>query len=225
MVCLGWGSEIVIIRKTHTILDALRAAKQINDRVFALYFINGSYYEERDTKYQPTIEIGSYNLQAHSPKNSFSAVFNVDESSGLWRVPLSRSFLDNTSYTYEVDSNGFYGVFSTEQEVIYAPTSAFQAIYRSLKDTFQLNCEISGFSLIICKNTANLPGFGFSTPDGDISISSNSLWYLYEGESALLIARHDSPDWIIGNAFIRAFYMVFDVDNMTISLAQSKSTT
>ena len=64
-------------------------------------------------------------------------------------------------------------------------------------------------------------GISFSVNGVELTIPSTRLWDYTNGNCTLLVESGNFGFWILGNVFLDNFYVLFNMDNKSVSLAPS----
>lgn len=109
-----------------------------------------------------------------------------------------------------------------------------QAVYSTMYSYFEVSQDSSGNHIVDCDLLSNANGslnFGFGGTDGplikvpfsEFALPSNSAVNMTNGNAACQFGMGYSKDdqWILGDTFLRSAYVVYDLDNQIISLAQT----
>ena len=72
-----------------------------------------------------------------------------------------------------------------------------------------------------CSSSEEMNGISFSVNGVELTIPSTRLWDYTNGNCTLLVESGNFGFWILGNVFLDNFYVLFNMDNKSVSLAPS----
>jgi hypothetical protein len=200
-----------------TFIDSLKITGVITRRVFGFYINSASFSGFEYGSPASNLQIGGYDLQTYSTSTTFKAVFHVSEAQ-QWNVSFISCEIDIGIPLAFI----FNGIFDSATALTVIPGSAFSMLYYWLVQSQGRLCWIDSDSLlIVCqdKERATLPGLTLVTITGNITGTAENLWHCKSEGCVLLVEEGDEDEWIFGDSFLRTFYTVYDMDNLTISFA------
>lgn len=203
-----------------TFIDSLLASKSIKRRVFAIYLNNlGKLGEDSGYGDNPsTLEIGSYDYKKYTgtsnPKVNTVQITNT----GYWSTnDLISLSIDGLSLTIAGSI-----IFDSGTTLIVIDTLSFASIYSYLSDDY--NCILNDDSTFMgckCSSSSSMPSMNFNFNSFNVKVPDSRLWYYEKGFCTLLVTPGDLNFWILGDVFLQDYYMVYDMDNMTVSITET----
>ncbi|CAG9315464.1 CTSD_2 [Blepharisma stoltei] len=201
-----------------SLLTALKTAGQIQNRQFA-FFLN---WLDRSPK--SNLMIDGSDLATYANETAFTYVNLITDTQinpGYWEISSDQFQCDGTALDM-----GSPCIIDTGTSFIYGPVSSVRAIYNSV-------LEISGCGysesedLVLCKTKPNESNYPILTwVFNGKQYTLNGKQYLYYDEPddlyILPIQAWNQNQWLLGDVFIRNYYISFDVDNSRIGFARSK---
>lgn len=136
-----------------------------------------------------------------------------------WQVELTRAYMGDDP---ELSWSG-KAVLDTGTSLIVMPEKIAAKINSQL--SAQYSSE-SGYFMFDCSKVSSFPDLYLSLNGVDFSLSPSDYTIHFSGEcystiSGMDIGNSDGPLWILGDAFLRKYYTVFDADQERIGLATS----
>ena len=217
--CLGFALNIYSLNYSN-VMDSLQSDGLISKRIFAIYLnyfpVSNSSGSGLSTDPTSSIELGSYNLQKFSTTGEI--LVNISAISGVshWSCFMTVK-AGNVTF-----ANSDLSVFDTTFPYVYAPNAAFTQIKNYfLNSSYECSyLEIDTSVVCLCANIKDMIGLNWYYNDVELEINKDILWYdLNDGYCELEIFGWDNPSWLLGEVFLANFYMIYDMDNMVISLA------
>merc|ERR1711976_451377 len=202
---LGWDS--ISVDGVETPLQAFLASGQLPEPIFAFYLGDNSAGE---------LTLGSVDSAHYS--GDFSYVPLLDKS--YWEITLDSLALDGKK------------IGSTAKAIVDSGTSLMAgptADVKAVADALSLGSILGKEYTVDCNKkytlTYTLGGKGYDL-DQDAMVISNSGGQCLFGMMAIDIPAPRGPLWILGDVFMRQYYVKFDVGGEQLGFAQaSKSVT
>jgi Eukaryotic aspartyl protease len=138
-----------------------------------------------------------------------------------WELKLSAGYLEGgPKYSGKI-------VIDSGTSLIIAPRSIVSAMNdQFLHGTFNSD---SGYYMIGCSKISSLPNLSFELGDQGHKFTLSPQQYIiqfmgecYSTISGMDISTHGGQVWILGDAFLRHHYAVFDADKERVGLARSR---
>ena len=199
-----------------TLLDNLKAQGVIHETLFAFYLSDNYDASNPNPKLPSSLSFGSMDLEKYALSDLTYVAVNA--ATGYWAVPISVVTIGN-----ETMVENSYAIIDSGTSLITTPVVVYWKINALICE--RVACESSqDFTVFACPNgeEKHLPDLSF-TLDGSSFPLSPKHYILKEGNFcvALLYPFDMSNVYILGDAFMRAYYTVYDADNSRIGLANS----
>lgn len=215
-----------------TIMDQLFSSGQIQQKMFSLYLDDNIEAYEDDSS---AILFGGVDSSYYT--GNFLKVRAID--SYYWQTYLNSTYLSLGSNSITVKIKAVQALIDSGSDIIKMTPSDFGAFTDNLKDQFGMSCsrdinrdyactcpggDISGYpniTLILDSQVFTL------TPNMYLTVKSDSCVLLLDGcltsssnmPSDRLQTINTANYIILGSPFLRAYYTVFSVDDMSMSFA------
>lgn len=198
-----------------TIIDSLYSQGVIPSKVLGV-FLND---EEDPNSPDSSVSIGSYNSSMFA-KGKLHFVPCLYPSVGFWTVNLRDVYLGSMSLSLSYN----FAIFDTGTSLMLTPASDFTGVSNWFSESF--GCETNG-QYIACNcsshTISDFPDITFNIAGVKVTLPSSKYLqtYKYDGTVVclVLIAPFRMDFWILGDAFLRQFYTVYDMDNERIGFA------
>lgn len=205
-----------------TVMDTLVATGAISQRVFSVFLTDNEFDSSSPTKEGSTLTIGDYDLAQFAKGRNATFLPLTYVQYGYWSVQLSGIQLDSTYLKLSTN----WAVLDSGTSLILAPSKDYEELVSYFLDTG--NCDASfGFLLCDCTNTnkSDYPTLKFSLAGSDFDLPSEFYMYEIVDDSTrvcwALISDSGMPFWLLGDVFLRAYYSIYDMDNMKLGLART----
>ena len=207
--------------KEETFVGNLFKAGLIPAKMFSVYL---SSTIANGTDNNSVIIFGGGDPQAYSDSNQINKV--AVTNSGYWSVAMSQVTVNNKPLSIEAG----YAIIDTGTSLLAVYDKDFKELVLKLIDGFQ-NCGKTQEGLVGCECEAASDFPSFNVTLGSYSFEVLPEYYIMEQDNDgslycfLLIQPVDfqlpggKGAWILGDVFIRGYYMEFDMDNMAIGIA------
>lgn len=199
-----------------TLMDNLKAQGQIESQIFTI-FLGDNHFTSDESNPPSMLTIGGYDSQTYG-NAPFTYVSLIRTDIGFWLLDLQGVQLG--SHSVDISTN--YGILDTGTSLLMAPEGDFMSLYTAFGSYG--NCILN--QLIICDCavtkqsdfpdlTINLGGkpFTLSSSRYMIEFISGNQAYCY-----VLMLPFNAPVWILGDVFLRAYYTLFDMENLRVGL-------
>ncbi|KAH3680489.1 hypothetical protein WICMUC_000277 [Wickerhamomyces mucosus] len=147
-------------------------------------------------------------------------IINTLESSGYstaieFQITLSGISIGSESVT----SNQYAALLDSGTTLTYAPSSIISSIASAINAKYSSDY---GYYVLTCP-TSSSSNVTFNFQGVEIQVPLDDLLLQVSSSSLCVLAVLDSGDssFILGDSFLRSAYVVYDLDNLEISLAQS----
>jgi hypothetical protein len=198
-----------------TLMDTLYAQGTIQWKVLGIFLSD----EEDPNSPASSLSIGSYNSSAYA-KGKLHFVPCLYPDVGFWTVNLRDVSLGSMSLKLA----NHLAIFDTGTSLILTTASDFTGVFNWFRDSF--GCETDG-QYIACNCTSrtigDFPDITFNIAGVEVTLPSSKYLNVYKSGNTVvcfvLIAGFQMDFWILGDAFLRQFYTVYDMDNERIGFA------
>lgn len=210
---LGLAFQQVNSAGTPTLIDALKSAGQITERVFSFYLTTDNPEGSEFILGMPDLAMTRGNL----------TFFDLASSTGMWLLSMQAVMIGSTT---SFCTSGCAVLLDTGTSFIGMPVAAFNS-FATRVNAARSDCLIdSGSGLIRCsRNTADgLPSMSFSIQGSLFTVEGSD--YFEDGilgfMSIDISTSSGSSFWILGDTFLKTYYTVYDMDNRKIGIANAK---
>jgi hypothetical protein len=200
-----------------TFLDSLYNAKIINQRLFSLYF--GSVDFVNGTGSNSRLFIGEVDNGTYSDGNLI--YLPVYKPIGLWSVQISAVMVGPTHFIPSSD----IAVLNSTSFYLSTPITDANVLFQVISSSGDCWPDAAS-ELLLCDcgmkySIRDYPDIVLTLgPRAQFTLrSTDYFWQKPEGCYALIDGN--STNWVLGTAFMRAYYTVYDVDNERIGFAGS----
>ena len=204
-----------------TFVESLKRSGAINNSIIAMYINDVGVKYDGYGDPPSNLQIGSYNLSKYSTSPSFTVVASVITPPQFWDINISSVYIGN----YQINSGINIATIDSGTSLIYIPSYNYYQMLSYLVLYSGENCDYDNYiNTVACKcNSADkLMGFTIKVNGTNLSIPASSIWLYSKRKCYLLILESDF--WLIGDVFLRNFYTVYDMDNLTVSFAPAVKT-
>lgn len=198
-----------------TLMDTLYTQGVIQSKVL------GIFLSDEEDPHSPTssISIGSYNSSVYA-KGKLHFVPCLYPDVGFWTVNLRDVSLGSMS----LKMSNHLAIFDTGTSLILTTFSDFIGISNWFRGNF--GCETDG-QYIACncnsRTISDFPDITFNIAGVEVLLPSSKYLNIYKSDNTVvcfvLIAGFHMDFWILGDAFLRQFYAVYDMDKERIGFA------
>ena len=210
-----FGMAFPELAKANTIPPLYRMKQDgIIDKLIFSFWLRGMD-EEDGLENGGEIEIGSYDTSRILPGFELSWIDITKRP--YWELVLKEAYVDGQErYTGKV-------VIDTGTSMIVAPRKIARDLNQALGGVYN---EESGYYMVDCNSVDHMPNFMFKLGDKGLEFKLGPKEYIirymdecYSTISGFDIQANGGPVWILGDAFLRHYYAVFDAENERIGLA------
>ena len=195
-----------------TLVESLAASGMIESSSFLLHLSSKS-------------STGAYmELGVTSMSQSSESVY-LSQPSTYWNVPLTQVKIGSSSVPFPHTRTA---ILNSGYSKLGIPTEDYQSVLTMLASTFE-NCG----QYIVCTNATHFPDITLQLASSTFSISRDYFLFpldMEEGEGlhALLIEAVDvtvngEKAWVLGDVFLRAHDVLFDMANMQVVIERDRS--
>jgi len=202
---LGLGWDSISVGGIPTPMKALVESGQLEKPVFAFYLGN---------KQPGELLFGGVDPQHYTGEFSFVPL----SSESYWEVAL-----DDVTLGSESVSSTRSAIVDSGTSMLAGPTAEIKALANKLKATSILGKEY----VVDCD--ADLPDLSFKLGGKDFTLKKADLILIQQGNTCILgltgldVPAPRGPLWILGDVFMRRFYVQFDWGQKRLGLADAAS--
>ncbi|CAG9310569.1 PGC_1 [Blepharisma stoltei] len=185
---------------------------EIKHRTFALYL------NKEGGDISSNLMIDGYDLKKYSKDKDF-LYLNIYQQSGFWNLLNTQFSFGNTILATYIPA-----VLDSGTSWIYAP----EEIYESILDEFigSSSCEMIS-KQIQCLCDKKYPDFSWILNGHTFNISSESYFSKKQKIDGVnlcqfLLGKGSEDAWLLGDVFMRNFYINHDMDNLRIGIAEAR---
>lgn len=206
--------------KETTFVENLYTAGLIPAKMFSVYLSSTT----ENSNGNSTIIFGGGDFQAFSKANHINNVTVTD--TGYWSVDLNRVSINGKSLSIDAD----YAIIDTGTSLFTVYEKDFKELVMKLIDGLQ-GCVQSQEGLVgcECESMSDFPSFTVTLGSFDFEVLpeyyileqeyDNSLYCFLLIQPASFQLPGGKGAWILGDVFIRGYYMEFYMDGMAIGIA------
>ncbi|CAG9315465.1 CTSD_3 [Blepharisma stoltei] len=197
-----------------SLVSVLKNQGKIQNRQFA-FFLNWLGQSPKSN-----LMIDGYDLEKYSNDTEFTYVNLTSTDPFFWEILCDSVKFNENELNLQIPV-----VIDTGTSFIYGPSRAVQAIQSELLSNHECEYELESGLVRCWKNPKD-----HKYPIFELAINGKSyvlepLQYFYEdswsGYFYLPICPYEEESWLLGDVFIRNFYITFDMDNLRVGLARS----
>lgn len=120
-----------------------------------------------------------------------------------------------------MNKNSLSAILDTGTSYIIGPKSEVNTIISRLSDKYK--CYLSNQQFVCdCDSALDMPEIAFILGEYEFVLKGEHYFWKQGGRCLLLIASlSEGSMWILGDAFLRRYYTIFDMDNMRVGLVGS----
>lgn len=209
---LGLGFQALAVDGLPTVMNALNASGQLEEPVFGFFHGTGE---------DGQLVIGGVDPQHYVGNFSFVPVTSADH----WRVALGSIKLrkDATQPWTAMSSITTSAIVDSGTSLLVGPEAEVESLAMLLGATRVQHFGVRRYWVINC--SADAPGIAFTLGDHEYAIQGQDLIIQRSGDFCVLGIQDSrvSEYWILGNVFMRKYYVQFDWGNQRVGLAKSAS--
>ena len=144
-------------------------------------------------------------------------------TSSYWQVKLNSVavFADSGDKNISVQYNA--AVFDSGASLVYVPSSDYTQLYKYIVTDNSNSCSLdqtTGMTYCTCSSNKdlNFPKVGLKMGGRYTFYMNGSDYLVYDAtkKQCILVFVKDTTSkfWLLGDPFIRAYFMIFDMDNL-----------
>jgi hypothetical protein len=196
-----------------TFVQSLATQKQISSAMFSIFLSN-----IEDSNTTSNIIFGGYDLAEYAAGKSEADVKYIDVITTSWQVRLRKVQLGHSN----IDTVVKYAVLDTGTSLLLAPTADYSYIVKKLKDEYT-ETIVNDNLAFECDSTSDMPGITFQLGSYDFELSAASIFYYESSLCYLLIDSSSVSHWVLGDVFLREYYVIYDMAHEQVGLVGSIS--
>ncbi|CAG9330745.1 unnamed protein product [Blepharisma stoltei] len=201
------------------LIQTLKEQGVIRNANFAIY-LNDAGFEENDDDIEPksNMMIDGYNLGKYSTEKKFKYVDLV--SALYWEVEISNINFNGTVVNNMTDTTA---IIDTGTSLLLAPFEDFEKISSYFQEKFQC-FDFFGFLFCPCETIEQkdeYPSLEFNLGDHAFEIPPSSYFMQINETCFTLLMPFEAPFWVLGDVFIRNYYIQFDMEKSRVGLAKA----
>jgi hypothetical protein len=138
---------------------------------------------------------------------------NVVPNVGFWIINI-----ESYQVGEKVNKERFLGLVDTGTSFLYVPNKIFDEFFLEINKTGRFIVDESGFRLFECKEEEvfTFPELKFKVDEQEMKISSENYLFYEQGICYLFVDANEGSYWLLGQVFIREYYLKFDMENFKI---------
>lgn len=184
--------------------------KLVKDPVFSFYIKHSNSNEEEGGE----LIFGGIDKSKYEGEIKYVPV----SRKGYWEVPMNDLYINGQSQNIQG-----HAAIDTGTSLIGCPTEQADLV------NAMIGAEkgFKGIHVVDCKSLPNLPTISFKLGDYKFSLSPED--YILQTPAGCVsafmgidIPAPAGPIWIVGDAFLRKYYTVYDLGNNRVGFAESK---
>ncbi|CAG9315463.1 unnamed protein product [Blepharisma stoltei] len=201
-----------------SLITALKKAGQIQNRQFA-FFLD---WKSKSLSSNLMIDGSSLSTYALPNQTSFTYVdliTNTKKNPGYWEIDCDRMKMGD-----EVLDSGNEAIIDTGTSFIYGPKKSVEKIWKEFINNHKCKYSESD-GLVVCPEGTNGPilNWVFDGTSYALDIGQYLFYDAIDDIYILPISPLSQNQWLLGDSFIRNFYISFDMDEERIGFARSIS--
>ncbi|XP_069495765.1 pepsin A-like [Ambystoma mexicanum] len=196
---LGLGYPSNAFDEATPIFDNMWIQKLISQNVFSVFLSSNASNES-------AVTFGGYDTTKYSGNLSWVPV----ASTGHWQIPLESISINGKVVACK---DGCQAIVDTGVALIAGPSNCILHIQQEIGATL----DSKGEYMVNCSRTRSLPEITFTIKGTPYPLTANS--YIDQSHCNSLFQNSSGDFWILGDAFIREYYVVFDRANNQLGIA------
>lgn len=193
-----------------TFMDNLQDQGVIENAVFSV-FLSDSHFTDVDGPLSSAIIIGGYDLATYSNVTVINWL-DVDNS-GFWQVELN-VIEYGTSKLYDGSSQA---ILDTGTSLIYGPADDVLKLFSEVGEG-RVCINDQGLFACRCTSVAEFKPMNFSMGGYEFRLEPDFMFRYDDGLCTLLVVGQSDNFWLLGDAFLRQYYTIWDMDNKKIGI-------
>jgi hypothetical protein len=200
-----------------SMLEGMRNRGEIGQLVYSL-FLNREYVGWIAAQ-NSTILLGNWNLSRFSDASEFTYVPAISPDSS-WKVLVSNPQLGSQKLSPE----GQFALISTTKSRLIVPSKVYKAMYGAICDSWFRSClSRSNKVLWNCSETpqSRFADLRFSIDTLEVTFTAEEYTQRYYSDYCELCFE-SGEGWVLGTAFLRKYYTLFDGERRRIGFAVAR---
>ncbi|CAG9315462.1 NAPSA_2 [Blepharisma stoltei] len=198
-----------------SLVTQLQKQGKIKNRQFS-FFLN--WLGKRP---QSNLMIDGSDLATYSTQKEFTYVSIINDTAvnpGYWEIMCeSVKFGDHTL------NINIPAIIDTGSSFIFGPSDTVNSIQNDLvkKHGCQYYPDNENFVICFNKPSSDYPKLTFVVNGKEYTLESQDYFYPISGSYLVPLSHQEQESWLLGDVFIRRFYITFDMDNYRVGLARA----
>lgn len=191
-----------------TVIENLKDQNMIEKAEFSIYMNNLYENSTRDS----ALIIGGIDS---SYVGGEGITLDINKDFGFWIINIQSSNIGDQSVNQER-----MGIVDTGTSFLYVPNDEFAMIFLELNKTKEFLFDSDGYRYFECNKSdiELMPDLWITVQSKSFKISSKNYLYYENFTCYLFIEENDSEFWLMGQVFIREYYMLFSMDPAQLTL-------
>jgi hypothetical protein len=142
-------------------------------------------------------------------------VLNVSKDLGFWILNIG-----GVRVNENIVAGSYLGIVDTGTSFLYAPLASFNVIFEELSKYGSILLDSDGFRYFECieSDIGLMPDLWISIEGKEFRISAKNYLFYENSTCYLFVEENDGDYWLLGQVFIREYYVLFDMDLVQITL-------
>jgi hypothetical protein len=195
-----------------TFVESLAAQGVISSALFSIYLSNNDF---EGTDYTSNIILGGYDVQAYADKDDDQIKY-IDVVAAYWQVRLKKVQFDGD----DIDTVANYAILDTGTSLLVAPYADYAYIVNELSAKYEAYI-VNNQLAYKCNSASDMPGIEFQLGSYQFKLAASSIFSYDSQFCYFLIDSSNLSFWILGDVFLRNYYVIYDMDNLQVGLVGS----
>jgi hypothetical protein len=207
-----------------TLVETLHHNNLIAANVFSLFLSNNHYEKDDRRKPKSMLMIGGFDLDKYSDGSevhTYKIVNSTVSQAGLWAIKLNSIKCKDT----EIELNSTHAVLDSRHDKIIGPKDKvkklfdrFEAMYGCGYYYTRMVCDCSEIYSIV-----KFPKITFDIDGDDYTFNDNHYFKKTQKVCYLMFEGADIDHWILGQPFLRQYYSIYNIEDLTVQLTYAAS--
>lgn len=191
-----------------TVIENLKDQAMIKNAEFSVYMNNLN----EDSTMESALIIGGIDSKYIGGEG---ITLNVNKDYGFWIILIESLIVNDKSVNEQR-----LGVVDTGTSFLYIPKKEFEVFFSELNKTRNILFDSDGYRYFECNKSdiGLMPDLWIGVDSKSFKISAKNYLFYENFTCYLFIEENDSDFWLMGQVFIREYYMLFSMDNLQITL-------
>ncbi|CAG9325693.1 unnamed protein product [Blepharisma stoltei] len=200
-----------------TFITTLKNQGKIQNASFSVY-LNDNQFSYEEASPVSNLIIDGYDLKKYSTEEQFTYI-NLIGDRGHWEISCDSIWLDK----YQIMTKSRSAIVDTGTTLIIGPYVEVSKIESYFSRFYGCFLDYDGFFWCDCESVRGYPDIRLVLDGKNFTISKDQYLADLDGSGYcnLLVVGMPIDLWILGDVFIRKYYVNFDMDNKQIGLAEA----